>query len=328
MVLPLAAQVESRMIPVPAGRDGATEIPVTTIRGAQPGPVVAFVAGNHGYEYPPMLATQRLRQQIDPKKLRGTVILVHIANMPSFLGRTIYFSPVDQKNLNRVYPGKPDGTVSERIAHAITKQVIERADYVLDLHAGDGNEDLRPYVYQAVTGDAAMDAKIEGLAKAFGIDHIVIDQNRPKDPAASLYCSTTAITRGKPAITVESGYLGNSDEASIERMVTGARRVLAHLKMTEEKFAPVAKFQVFGRTEVVPSPETGVLEWRVKQDQMVTAGQVLARVKNYFGEVKAEVKAPFAGKVLYIVATPPMVKGQPVAFIGEPAASPAKAQRP
>ena len=314
----VVAQVESRRIEIPAGRDGATEIPVTTIRGSQPGPTVAFVAGNHGYEYPPILATQRLRQQIDPKRLRGTVILVHIANVPSFLGRTIYFSPVDQKNLNRVYPGKPDGTVSERIAHAITEQVIAKADYVLDLHAGDGNEDLRPYVYQAITGEAAMDAKIEGLARAFGIDHIVLDRNRPKDPAASLYCSTTAITRGKPAITVESGYLGNSDEASVARVVEGARRVLAHLKMTDEKFPPVARFQVFGRTEVVTAPATGVLEWLVKQDQTVTAGHVLARIRDYFGQVQSEVKAPFAGKVLYIVATPPMVKGQPVAFLGEP----------
>ena len=314
----LLAQVESRLMEVPAGRDGATQIPVTTIKGmAGPGPTVAFVAGNHGYEYPPMLATQRLRKQIDPKNLRGTVILVHVANVPSFLGRTIYFSPVDQKNLNRVYPGKADGTVSDRIAHAITKQVIERADYVLDLHAGDGNEDLRPYVYQAVTGDAAMDAKIEGLAKAFGIDHIVMDKNRPKDPAASLYCSTTAITRGKPAITVESGYLGNSDEASIARVVTGARRVLAYLKMTDEKFAPMGPLTVIERAEVVTAAETGVLEWLVRQDQMVAAGQTLARIKDYFGEVKVEVKAPFAGKVLYIVATPPMVKGQPVAFIGE-----------
>ena len=88
--------------------------------------------------------------------------------------------------------------------------------------------------------------------------------------------------------------------------------------MTDEKFPPVARFQVFGRTEVVTAPATGVLEWLVKQDQTVTAGHVLARIRDYFGQVQSEVKAPFAGKVLYIVATPPMVKGQPVAFLGEP----------
>src|ERR1700683_5060643 len=130
------------MIEIRAAIDAGTQIPVTTIEGATPGPTLALIAGNHGYEYPPILALQRLRAEIDSAALSGTLILVHVANMPSFLGRTIYFSPVDGKNLNRVYPGRPDGTVSERIAYAITTQVIERADYVLDLHCGDGHESL------------------------------------------------------------------------------------------------------------------------------------------------------------------------------------------
>src|SRR5438552_8631853 len=111
---------ESRMIEVPASDDAGTQIPVTTIRGGGTGPVLGLIAGNHGYEYPPILALQRLRTLIDPAKLKGTIIMVHVANMPSFLGRTVYFSPVDGKNLNRVYPGRKDGTVSERIAYAIT----------------------------------------------------------------------------------------------------------------------------------------------------------------------------------------------------------------
>src|SRR5258708_962751 len=186
---------ESRMIDVPAGSDAGTQIPVTTIRGAAPGPTLALIAGNHGYEYPPILALQKLRTLIDPAKLKGTIIMVHVANMPSFLGRTVYFSPVDGKNLNRVYPGRKDGTGSERIADAITTEVIEKADYVLDLHCGDGNESLRPYVYQTVTGNQKMDDAMARMALAFGIDHIVVDRNRPTDPARSLYCSTTAITR-------------------------------------------------------------------------------------------------------------------------------------
>src|SRR5882672_9929043 len=160
---------ESRTIAVPAASDGGTQIPVTTIRGAGTGPVLALIAGNHGYEYPPILALQKLRTLIDPAKLKGTIIMVHIANMPSFLGRTVYFSPVDGKNLNRVYPGRKDGTVSERIAYAITTEVIQKADYVLDLHCGDGNESLRPYVYQTVSGNQKLDETIARMALAFGI---------------------------------------------------------------------------------------------------------------------------------------------------------------
>src|SRR3712207_3824888 len=114
------------------------------VQGTQAGPTLALVAGTHGSEVAPILALQRVRASLDPAQLRGTVILVHVANVPSYLRRTIYYSPIDGKNLNRVYPGRADGTVSERIAYAITNEVIDRSDYLVDMHAGDGNESLRP----------------------------------------------------------------------------------------------------------------------------------------------------------------------------------------
>jgi len=294
----------------------AVSIPVTTITGAKPGPALALIAGNHGYEYPPILALQRLRAHLDPARLAGAVIMVHVANMPSFLGRTVYFSPADGKNLNRVYPGRVDGTVSERIAFAITTQVIERADYVLDLHCGDGNESLRPYVYQAVTADERMNAETARLALAFGIDHILLDRNRPTDPAASLYCSTTAITRGKPALTIESGQLGMTDEESVERIVAGVHGVMRELKMMDEGPVPVAKPLYIEPAVVLTSPETGLLYPLVGRDQKVAEGAPIARITDFFGEEIAVVRTPIGGVVLYVVATPPIVKGQPVGCVG------------
>src|SRR4029077_4431447 len=93
----------------PRGGDGGTTIPFTILHGVSPGPVLALVAGVHGMEYAPVLSLQRLRASIDPASLCGTIVMVHVANMPSFLGRTIYYSPVDGQNLNRVFPGKVDG---------------------------------------------------------------------------------------------------------------------------------------------------------------------------------------------------------------------------
>ncbi len=316
------AAIESRILEVPPAEDAGTTIPITVIRGARPGPVLALVAGNHGYEYPPILALQRLRGQIDPADLSGQIILVHTANMPSFLGRTVYFSPVDGKNLNRVYPGRADGTVSERIAYAITKEAIEPADYLLDLHCGDGNEWLRPYVYQHITGNAEMDHAIARLVMAFGIDHVVVDRDRPTDPARSLYCSTTAITRGKPAMTVESGSLGVSDEESVERIVAGVHGVLRELRMKEGGPEPLAQAIYLDPTAVVTSPETGILYSQVECNQTVPKGALLAHITDFFGKTIAEVRSPIDGLVLYIVATPPISKGQPVACIGEPRPAP------
>jgi len=312
--------IHSHTIEVPHEVDAGTQIPVTTITGTHPGPTLALIAGNHGYEYPPILALQELRAHFDTGDLSGTVILVHVANMPSFLGRTVYFSPVDGKNLNRVYPGQVDGTVSERIAYAITREVIEKADYVLDLHCGDGNESLRPYVYQAVTGDAKVDADVKRLALAFGIDHILIDRGRPTDPAHSLYCSTTAITRGKPAIVVESGALGQCDAESVQQIVNGVRGVMRELKMMPHGPDPVARPVYLEPAAVVASPATGIIYPLVDRDQVVVKGTVLARITDFFGVEIALVEAPIGGKVLYVVATPPIVKGQPVACVATPRA--------
>ena len=165
--------------------DAGTTIPITVINGASAGPVLALIAGTHGMEYVPIVALQRMRDTIDPKTLKGTIIMVHVANMPSFLGRTIYYSPIDGKNLNRVYPGKADGTISERIADTITRDVIARATHVIDLHCGDGNESLRPYSYWITTGEPKVAQAGREMALAFGLDHIVVDKERPTDPAAS-----------------------------------------------------------------------------------------------------------------------------------------------
>jgi len=290
---------------------GFTTIPITVIKGSKPGPVLALTAGIHGYEYPPILALQRLQV----KKLAGTLIIVHVANMPSFLGRTVYFSPLDGKNLNRVFPGKPDGTESEQIAHAITTHVIDKCDYLLDLHCGDGNESLRPYVYQTVTGDTEFDQRIVELVAYCGFDHIVIDRNRPKDAANSMYCSNTAITRGKPAMTVESGFLGGTDEKSTLAILRCVESVMRYLKMIDGK--PVKSKPVYlDPAEVLTSPATGILYPHVERNEMVKKGVVLAHITDFFGKKIADVKAPFAGVVLYIVATPPITQGQPVGCVG------------
>lgn len=307
--------MKSRFIEIPAAGDAATRIPVTIVEGA-PGPVLALVAGNHGYEYPPILALQGLRAEVSEVEVRGTVIMVHVANMPSFLGRTVYFSPVDGKNLNRCYPGRPDGTVSERIAHAITTEVIEKADALLDLHCGDGNEALRPYVYQTVTADGELNRKIERLALAFGIDHIVVDRSRPGDPAKSIYCSNTAITRGKPAITIESGYLGRTDAECVDQIARGVRGVMRELGMLADGPLSLEAPVYLDPVEVLTSPATGILYPEVERGAEVAAGQTIVRITDFFGSEIARVQAPFAGTVLYVVATPPITEGQPVGCVG------------
>jgi hypothetical protein len=312
-------QAASGFIDVPAGVDAATRIPITIVRGAQAGPTLALIAGTHGSEVAPIVALQRVRAGLDPAGLRGTVLIVHVANLPSFLGRTVYYSPIDGKNLNRVYPGKPDGTVSERIAHAITTQIIERADYLVDIHSGDGNESLRPYTYWSpLSLNARADSIARDMALAWGNDHIVVDTVRPRNPQASVYTQNTAHIRGKPALTTEAGYLGIAAEEMVQRNVDGVFRLLRYFRMLPGGIELVRQPLFFERTEVLRSPATGVWHPKVERGQSVQKHALIGVLTDFFGENVAEIRAPFGGIVLYVVGTPAMSQGEPMGMIGEP----------
>lgn len=311
-----AGEKASGYLEIPAKGDAGTRVPISIIRGREPGPTLALIGGTHGAEVAPILALQRVRAMVDPTRLKGTLLIVHVANLPSFLGRTIYYSPVDGKNLNRVYPGDPNGTVSQRIAHAITTEIIDRSDYLVDMHSGDGNESLRPYLYWNRLGvDTDVDEKARQMALAWGNDHIVVDTTRTKDVKNSIYTQNTAHLRGKPALTTENGYLGLPVEAMIARNVEGASRLMRFLGMLPGKVEMTPAPVWLSRYEVLTSPETGIWEAMVEPGTTVARGMVMGRVTDWFGQLLAEVKAPFDGEIMYVIGTPAMNKGEPVGMV-------------
>lgn len=307
----------SGWIEVPAGLDAGTRIPISVVHGANAGPVLALIAGTHGYEYTSIIALQRVLPKLDPARMKGSVILVHMASPPTFYGRRIYYGP-DAKNLNRMYPGDPKGTIMERIAYAITTEVIDKATHVADMHCGDGNESLRPYSYWQLGGDEKIDTASREMVLAFGLDHIVIDRDRPKDPKKTVYTSTTAIVRGKPSITVESGGMGLTDEASVGAQEAGALSLVNHLGIMDAPSVKVTNPVWYERTEVLRAPVGGV--WRPLVDKMhsVARDGLIGRILDPFGNVLREIRAPFAGELLYVVATPPVSEGEPLGMIAEP----------
>lgn len=312
-----AGEKVSGFIEVRAGVDAGARIPVTVVTGSADGPVLALIAGTHGSEPSPIVALQRVRSELDPLTLRGTVILVHIANLPSFVHRTIYRGPWDQKNLNRVFPGKADGTASERIAYAITTQVIDQCDYLVDIHSGDGNEALRPYSYWNQLGlDERVDVTAREMALAFGLDHIVVDRGRPRDPAATQFCSNTAHVRGKPAVTTEAGGVGVPTEEMVSCNARGAFRVMRYLDMLLGPKETVERPRWIDPSVVLTSPGTGTWYPAVQPDEHVSEGALFGRLTNYFGDVIAEVRSPLAGVVMYVVVSPAMSEGEPLGMVG------------
>lgn len=317
--LPVAApgSAARAYLEVPDTGDGMTRIPVSVFRGAKEGPTLALIAGTHGYEYAPMIALQHIGRRIDPSQLTGTLIMVHVANMPSFHRRTIYYGPVDGKNLNRAYPGKADGTLSERIANIITTQVIEKADYVVDMHSGDGNEALRPYIYMPRTGDLELDAKIKGMALAFGIDHIVIDERPVSAPDATVFTDMTALSRGIPSMTTEAGQLGSTDPHWVDINIMGAMNLMRHLGMLPGEVIPPTPTVWLKDYQVITSPENGFFRPAVKDGYAIAEGGVLGELVDHFGTHIATIHAPFAGVVNYVIATPPVRYGEPLAMVSK-----------
>ncbi|HTG87950.1 MAG TPA: M14 family metallopeptidase [Pyrinomonadaceae bacterium] len=303
-------------IEVPAGVDAGLSIPVAVIHGAKPGPVLAVVAGSHGTEYTSIIALEKLIAMLNPAEISGTVIVVPLINIQSFEQKVPHVNPVDKKSMNRFYPGKMDGSQTERASYLITKQVVEQCDHLIDLHGGDLDESLRPYSYWTKTGNEKQDQISREMVLAFGLDHIIISADRPKDPQASRYLENTATTRGKPSITAEAGHAGTVETDDLNALINGCLSVMRYLKILPGQPTMVDHPVWFEKVVTLASEQTGIFYPVIKRGTYVEAGMKVGYVTDYVGKVIFEARAPVAGVVLYICAVPSMTKGATIANIG------------
>ncbi|MEM1180783.1 MAG: M14 family metallopeptidase [Acidobacteriota bacterium] len=321
---PVAAEPGTKVsgrLDVPAlGDETGTYIPITLIHGAKPGKTLGLIAGVHGSEYAPILAMQRLPGLIDPGALSGTVVVVHAANVPAFFGRTIYVGPVDGKNLNRSFPGSADGTLSERIAHTLTETVIRGSDLVMDIHAGDGNEGLRPSYtgYYAEAGSPEVIATSRDMAVAFGLDTIVAFKGDLTRESA-IWCGSAAVALGIPSIDIESGERGRTGDEYVDPIVDGVLSVLRHFDMLPGEPTPSIKPFIVTDRARLKSEHSGL--WtpdpRIRPGDYVTEGARLGAVTDWSGEVLQEVRATAGGALLILMESPPVNKGETVAVIAK-----------
>jgi len=313
-----SGQKAAGYIAVPAGVDAAASIPVIVVNGAKPGPVLALVAGSHGTEYASILALQKLAEFADPAELSGTLIILPLINVPSFAQRVAHVNPVDGKNMNRFYPGRPDGTQTERVSWAIAKQVVEKCDYLIDLHGGDLDENLRRYSYLAATGKEAQDAASRAMVLAFGLDHIILQDFRtPVAPGGAVTITRFAAGLGKPCVTAEAGHAGVSEAEDVDSLIQGCWNVARHLKMLSGVISVVEHPLWLSRVSIMTSEQDGVFYPLVGPEAYVSQGMKIGYVTDYFGKKVLDVTSPIAGIVLYIGALPSLKKGDTIAHIGE-----------
>jgi uncharacterized protein len=294
-------------IAIPAGSDSALEIAVAVIRGAKPGPVVAFVAGSHGTEYTSIIAMQKLISRIDGRTLGGTVIVLPLLNVASFETMTPHVNPVDRKGMNSSYPGDPNGTQTQRALAEVTKQVVTPANVVVDLHGGDLDEDLRSYSYWFRGGRAAQDSAGLELALAFGLDHIIVTDVDPTSPNASRSLSGQALVRGKTVLVAEAGRSGIVAPADLDALIDGSLNVLGKLEMIPRKVTRVQHpIWLSGAGARVAADSAGVFFPAVARDTRVTKGQVVGHTTDFVGRPTGDIRAPIDGLVTFIRGVPSM----------------------
>jgi predicted deacylase len=303
-------------LPVVSGQD-STVIPVTVFHGAKKGPVLGITAGVHGLEYAPIMAAQQLPKHLDPAKMSGTVMLVHMANVPAFLHRSLRVNPVDGKNLNRVFPGKADGTLTEQIAYVISNEVIAKSDYFIDVHAGDANNDLRPYSgYYNYFDMPEVSEKARQMAVALGFDFIVQFGNEQSLTEASIYCSREATKRNIPAVDIECGRMGIVEEKPVLQIQQALLSLMRHLQILEGKPASVENPVIIAQRTSVSSQHDGFFYSDLTSGDYVKKGMKLGYITDLFGDHLSDVTCPTDGVILYKIFNPPVKKGDGLFSIG------------
>ncbi len=212
---------------LPYSRDdsawGSVMIPVSVIRNGA-GPTALFVAGNHGDEYEGLIALHELAATLDPATIRGRVIILPALNMPAVAAarRT---SPIDGGNLNRAFPGRPDGSVTEKIAHYVARVLVPMADLVCDLHSGGKTLDFLPFAAVHVLQDKEQQAASEAAMRAFNAPHSAVMLEI--DAVGML--DTEVEAQGKVFVTTELGGGGSTTVGRTAIARKGVRNLLHHL---------------------------------------------------------------------------------------------------
>lgn len=289
--------------------------PFFSITGRGAGPTFLVTAGIHAAEYTGIDAAIRLGNLLDPAQLRGSVVIIPLLNRPGFYERSIYVNPVDNDNMNRVFPGRLDGTWSERFAHWLLNEVIASCDYAIDLHAGDMIEDLVPFVIYRETGDQRVDANARRMVDAYGADWVVKGMPTGERPG-TLYAAAAA--RGVPAMIAESGRIGQLEPDAVARHVDGVQNILRAVGVLDGPPASVRPPRVLSRFEWLRSPFEGMFRCAVGVGDRVTTGQTLGEMVDLLGAPLGRIESPVAGIVLFLVTSPAIKKDGLLLGVGVP----------
>lgn len=255
---------------------GSMMIPITVAKNGA-GPTIIFTGANHGDEYEGPVALFDLAHRIDAAEISGRIIIVPGMNYPAFRAgkRT---SPIDGGNMNRVFPGNPTGTLTEKIADYFQRTLLPLSDYVVDFHSGGRTLDFLPFCCAHVLEDKEQQARCIAAMQAFNAPYSVMLLELD---AASMY-DTAAENMGKIFIGTELGGGGSASARTIGIAKKGIRNILIHAGITggELEVGETLNLDMPDDRCFVFSESDGLLEMCVDLGEAVCEGQLIAKVHD------------------------------------------------
>ena len=291
--------------------NGDIVLPGTIICGKLPGKTMLITGGVHSGEYVGIQSCVELGAELQPEKTVGTIVILKVLNRPAFENRAGSLGLSDGKNLNRVFPGNPNGTEMERLAWAITKEVYPKVDYYIDLHSGDDFEALTPYVYYA--GKAAQEVTEVSRKMAEQVDVPYMVRSMVSSGGAYNY----AASKGIASILLERGGMGAWTSEEVNSDKRDVRNILSSLDIYQIR-RDVRNYVPMEVTDVryQAASEDGLWYPAAKPGDMVAEGALLGTIRDYNGKLRETCRAEYTGVVLYQTGSLQVTEGGPVVAYG------------
>ncbi len=291
--------------------DTGLTVPTTVIRGEKQGKQITVSAGVHSREYIGIDALTQLADELNPKDISGTVILLHCINYDGFISRSADIFPQDGKNLNREFPGDKNGSVTQKVAAFLQENIIEKSDYLIDLHSGGFCEELTPHVYFHGTAKENVCELSEKLARLTSAPYIV------KSSAVNGFYSYAG-QMDVPAIILERGGMGvynrsesDEDKADVLNILRGLGFLNdgKNVKYTDKHLIKTAFYE--------DAPCSGCWYPTKKAGDKIEKNELLGEIRSIYGELLKEIHAKESGVVLYQTASLGIEEGSSMTAYGK-----------
>lgn len=287
------------------------DIPITVIHGKLKGKIVLITSGIHGGEYPGIQTAIELAQELNPEDVKGILIILHPVNTQAFFKSVASVLPEDGEDLNRVFPGTMEGSLTHKIAFCISRDFHSIADFHIDLHGGDVNEMVVPFVYYPGIADPAISEMARACACVMHCSYMVRSVERKG-------AFNSAAEHGVPSLLIERGGSGLWSRAEVQAYKTDVTNILKKLQVLNgEPLLPKQKPKEITRAFYIDAEVDGCWYPAVEVGQVVSKGAYIGAIKDFFGKVLKEYYASEYVVVLYMTVTLGIKAGTALIALGE-----------